>query len=103
MAKRKSSTPRTTKPRNQPKLKHTKRRQPKAPPHKPETSTSPDAALIRLCITITVELAAFHGGWDTDPDPNNVHVEPIAYAYSNRAKRAVEKGPIWKPRPGRGC
>lgn len=79
---RKSTTPT--------KLKHTKRRQRAAPPQdKAEKSTYLDAALIRQCIIIKTEMAAFHGGWDADPDGNNIHVQEIAYPHSRRAKQAI--------------
>ncbi len=79
------------------KLKHTTRRQRVAPPFKTEKSKYPDAALIRLCVTITAELAAFNGCSGADPDGNNVHAEPIWDRHIKRAHKAIEQAVLTRP------
>jgi hypothetical protein len=73
------------------KLKHTTRRQRVAPPSKAEKSKYPDAALIRLCVSITADLAAFQGCSEADPDGNNIHAEPIWSRILERANRTIEQ------------
>jgi hypothetical protein len=62
-------------------------------PTKPEMKYA-DAALIRLCVTITAELAAFYGCSKADPDGNNCHAEPIWQRHHDRAFAAVERAAV---------
>ncbi len=69
------------------------KRKTKLPAEKPY----PDAALIRLCITIRAELAAQHGSWlALDPDGSSAHIVPIGERHAERANRAIEKAATTK-------
>jgi hypothetical protein len=50
-----------------------------------------DTALIRECVIFAQSVAAWHAGFDADPDGDNVHAESLGDHHDDRAKQALKK------------
>jgi hypothetical protein len=61
------------------------------PVKKIQTKPAKDTALIRECVIYAQSIAAFHDGFDADPDGNNCHATALGDRYENRAWQALTK------------